>query len=74
MSERQEITYMQARIIRLASEEWGLPVQDVVELFNGFKALQYIADCYGIFHAEGDDAVFEDVKIYLRGKGAGIDA
>ena len=29
MSEKTEITFMQTRLIRLASEEWHLPVEPV---------------------------------------------
>ena len=29
MSEKTEITFMQTRLIRLASEEWHLPVEQI---------------------------------------------
>lgn len=32
MSEKEEIIFMQTRLIRLASEEWNLPVEKVIEL------------------------------------------
>lgn len=32
MSEKEEIIFMQTRLIRLASEEWHLPVEKVIEL------------------------------------------
>lgn len=35
-----------------------------------FDVLRYIRECFGIFHVEGDEAVFEDVKAYLKAKGA----
>ena len=37
-----------------------------------FDVLRYIRECFGIFHVEGDEAVFEDVKAYLKAKGANL--
>lgn len=34
MNERQQIIYMQARLIRLASEKWGEPIERIAELFD----------------------------------------
>ena len=34
MSEKEEITFMQTRLIRLASEEWHLPLEKVIEIFG----------------------------------------
>ena len=31
MSEKTEITFMQTRLIRLASEEWHLPVEQIIQ-------------------------------------------
>ena len=61
MSEKEEITFMQTRIIRLASEEWKLPVDKIVDIFSKAAVLEYIEKCYGIFHCEGDDVVLEEV-------------
>lgn len=52
MSEKTEITFMQTRLIRLASEEWHLPVEQIIHLFKGVDVLGYIEKCYGIFHCE----------------------
>lgn len=69
MSERQQIIYMQARLIRLASTEWDLSIEKAAILFHQYDVLQYIEDCFGIFHAEGDKAILEDIKVYLKNKG-----
>ena len=61
MSEKTEITFMQTRLIRLASEEWHLPVEQIIHLFKEADVLGYIEKCYGIFHCEGDEAVLEDI-------------
>lgn len=72
MSEREEITFMQTRIIRLASEEWKLPVDKIVDIFSKAAVLEYIEKCYGIFHCEGDDVVLEEVAEYLEKKGVKV--
>ena len=74
MSGKAEITFMQTRIIRLASEEWHLSVEQIIDLFMKADVLGYIEKCYGIFHCEGDEAVLEDIEEFLDGKGIKINA
>ena len=74
MSEKTEITFMQTRLIRLASEEWHLPVEQIIHLFKEADVLGYIEKCYGIFHCEGDEAVLEDITEFLQRKGIEISA
>lgn len=70
MGEKQQIIYMQARIIRLASEKWNMPIEKLTETFTKYKVLQYIEKCFGVFHVQGDEAVLEDIENYLKIKGA----
>ena len=49
MSEKTEITFMQTRLIRLASEEWHLPVEQIIHLFKEADVLGYIEKCYGSY-------------------------
>ena len=72
MSEKEEILFMQTRMIRLASEEWHLPIDKIIDLFKKFDVLGYIEKGYGIFHCEGDEAVLEDITEFLKGKGIAI--
>lgn len=74
MSEKAEITFMQTRLIRLASEEWHLPIEQIVYLFKKSDVLGYIEKGYGIFHCEGDEAVLEDITELLQGKGIEVNA
>lgn len=74
MSEKAEITFMQTRLIRLASEEWHLPIEKIVELFKRADVLGYIEKGYGIFHCEGDEVVLEDIIEFLERKGIKINA
>lgn len=74
MSEKQQIIYMQTRIMRLASEEWNKPIETIAELFANHGVLSYIEHCFDIFHLEGDEAILEDVTSYLNKRGMKIDA
>ncbi len=74
MNERQQIIYMQARLMRLAAKEWKKPIEIITELFADYGVLQYVEDCFGIFHVEGDEAILDDIEIYLKSKGAMYDA
>lgn len=70
MGERQQITYMQVRIVRLACHRLCLSLAEVVALFNSCDVFGYIERNFGLFHMEGDDAVFDDVVAYMDRKGA----
>lgn len=59
---------MQTRLIRLASEEWCLPIEKSVELFKRFNVLEYIEKGYGIFQCEGDETVLDDITEFLEEK------
>ena len=74
MSEKTEITFMQTRLIRLASEEWCFPIEKIVELSKRVDVLGYIEKGYGIFHCEGDEAVLDNITEFLEGKGIKIHA
>lgn len=73
MSEAEEIRYMKARLVRLASDEWGLTIEQVADLFAEHEVFHYISDYYGIFHVEGDYAVLDDIKQFLHTRGVTVD-
>ena len=58
---------MQTRLIQFASEEWHLPVEQVIHIFK-----EYIEIGYGIFGCEGDEAVLDDITDFLKRKGEKI--
>ena len=72
MNEQQQILFMQVRILRIAAQRFNLSLKDAALLFKKFDVLRYIREDFGIFHVEGDEAVFEDVKSYLKFKGATV--
>ena len=74
MSEKEEILFMQTRLIRLAAEEWKLSMDKVLTLFKQANVLDYIEKAYGIFHCEGDEAVLQDIEEYLDAKGLKLHA
>ncbi|WP_295251178.1 DUF3791 domain-containing protein [uncultured Catenibacterium sp.] len=68
MRRETEITFMQTRLIRLASEEWQLPVEQVIYIFKEYDVLGYIEIGYGIFSCEGDGVVLDDIADFLKRK------
>ena len=72
MDEKSQILFMQIRILRIASTRLRRSFKETAMLFREYDVLPYIREGYGIFHVEGDDAVYEDVKKYLLSKGAAI--
>ena len=74
MSRKTEITFMQTRLIRLASEEWHLPIEKIIDLFKSVDVFVYIEKCYGIFRCEGDEVILEDITEFLVEKGMTINA
>ncbi len=56
----------------MASERLNLSLKETAGLFKKFDVLRYIREGFGIFHVEGDEAVFDDVKSYLKIKGASV--
>ena len=70
MNKQEQILYMQARLSRIASEKWKKPMPDVIGTFSQYKILEYIEDCFELFHVQGDEANFKDIENYMRSKGA----
>ena len=69
VSERMQITFMQARLARIASQRWKLSIAEVARIFDQYQVFRHIENCYGLYHVEGDEAIWEDLQPYLRAKG-----
>lgn len=67
--EKQDIIFMQTRLLRCASEEWKLPIDKIVKIFSEMNLFDYIEKGYGIFCCEGDNAIMEDINEVLKIKG-----
>ncbi|MBQ9281337.1 MAG: DUF3791 domain-containing protein [Treponema sp.] len=72
MNEAQQILFMQIRLLRMMAEKYSLSLKEAAEIFDQYKVLPFIRDGFGIFHVEGDEAVFEEVKDFLKAKGAAL--
>jgi len=72
MEEKRQILFMQVRLLKMASEEFKLSLADTARLFKEYDVLGFIRELYGLFHMEGDLAIFEDIKVYLKSKGADV--
>ncbi len=70
MSERTQILFMQTRLIRLASEKWGISIIQANDIFAEYHVLEFIEDCFDAFHMEGDDAVLYEIETLLKERGA----
>ena len=69
MSERMQITFMQTRMARMASQRWKLSIAETGRIFDQYQVFRHIENCYGLYHVEGDEAIWEDLQPYLRKKG-----
>lgn len=74
MSEKLQILFMQTRLIRLAAEKWNTSVIKSNDIFAKYDIFQFIEDCFGIFHMEGDAAVLDEIGLLLCNKGVDISA
>lgn len=63
---------MQIRLLRIMAEKYSLSLKETAEIFRQYDVLPFIREGFGIFHVEGDEAVFEEVKAYLKSKGAAV--
>ena len=72
MNEAQQILFMQIRILRMMAEKYSLSLKETEEIFGQYNVLPFIREGFGIFHVEGDEAVFEEVKGFLKSKGASL--
>lgn len=72
--EKQDIIFMQTRLLRCASEEWKLPIDEVVKIFSTWNLFDYIEKGYGIFHCEGDNAIMDDINHVLKERGIDVHA
>ena len=70
MNEAQQILFMQIRIFRMMAEKYSMSLKEAAEIFGQYNVLPFIREGFGIFHVEGDEAVFEEVKTYMQSKRA----
>lgn len=72
MEKEAQITYMQARLVRLATREWNLTMQAVNDMFQKYGIYRYIEKFWDLFHIEGDFAILDDIRRHIEVKSAPI--
>ena len=72
MTQAQQILFMQIRLLRIMAQKYSLSLKEAAEIFRQYDVLPFIRQSFGIFHVEGDEAVFEEVKSFLQSKGAAV--
>lgn len=72
MDEKLQILYMQMRIVRMAARKWKTTIAHVARFFDENGVFKYIENFFGVFHVEGDLAVFNDIINYLKNKGTDV--
>ena len=60
------------RIVRMAARKWKTTIAHVARFFDENGVFKYIENFFGVFHVEGDLAVFNDIINYLKNKGADV--
>lgn len=72
MDEKEQILYMQTRIIRKASLLWKKSLKETTEVFQKYNLLEYIKRGFELFHMEGDDSVLDSISLYVKNQGGEI--
>lgn len=72
MNDELQMLYMQARLVRLATNEWGMTMSEVNEIFADNNVYGYVEKLWKLFHMEGDMAVLDDIQDYLTNKGVNV--
>ena len=72
MTRREEILYMQTRLLRLAARHWSHSDDEIQSIFVKYGVYEYIEDGYELFHLEGDEAVLQEIAEMLKRKGVDL--
>lgn len=66
---KNDLFMLQVRLFRAAQLEWNLSAKECSALFNRYNIYDYIKDCYGFYHIQGDATNLADIKNFLLTKG-----
>ena len=72
MTRKEEILYMQTRLLRLAASHWSHSNDEIQSIFVKYGVYEYIEDGYELFHLEGDEAVLQEIAEMLKRKGVDL--
>ncbi len=66
MNEKRQCLYMKIRLVRLAARRWNMPIAKAASVFLKQGVFSYIESNFGLFHIQGDEAVLDDILLYLE--------
>ncbi len=66
MNREQQILYMKIRLVRLAARRWNTSIADAALAFEKQGIFPYIESNYDLFHIQGDDAILDDIHLFLE--------
>ncbi len=66
MNEKQQCLYMKIRLVRLAARRWNTSVADAATVFWKQGVFSYIENNFDLFHIQGDDAILDDIFLFLE--------
>lgn len=72
MTRKEEILYMQTRLLRLAASYGSHSDDEIQSIFVKYGVYEYIEDGYELFHLEGDEAVLQEIAEMLKRKGVDL--
>jgi len=66
MQEREQLLYMQVRIMRMAALRWHKSMAETAEIFRRQGLATLIEENYEAFHTEGDEAIYAEVMETMK--------
>lgn len=73
MSQEQiNIADMQCRVFRMAQKKWDMPAAQCAVLFQKYKIMDFISECYDILHLNSYQCALDDIEELLHNRGVTI--
>ncbi len=66
MNRKQQILYMKIRLVRLAARRWNTSIAAAAATFWKRGVFSYIESNFDLFHIQGDDAILNDILLFLE--------
>jgi hypothetical protein len=70
MDETRLIHHMQTWMFYEAQKKWHKSPSQICDIFDRYKVLDYIKECYDYLHLSSYDTALEYVEMFLQNKGA----
>ncbi len=65
VNKKQQSLYMKIRLVRLAARRWNTSIAEAANIFWKQGVFAYIESNFELFHIQGDDAVLDDILLFL---------